>query len=102
MKPSTSLGTTSNVGMANPSPSVRPMGNMRCLLMMGGVYRSSVSGDGYDVNYRCRCRVKLAQKQACTVWFDMIGGFMAAFGGKCLSKINFIFVSKILDHPFDI
>ena len=22
--------------------------------------------------------------------------------GKCLSKINFIFVSKILDHPFDI
>src|SRR6266446_8117325 len=56
MKPSTSLGTTSNVGMANPSPSVRPMGNMRCLLMMGGVYRSSVSGDGYDVNYRCRCR----------------------------------------------
>jgi len=30
---------------------------MRCLLMMGGVYRSSVSGDGYDVNYRCRCRV---------------------------------------------
>ena len=23
-------------------------------------------------------------------------------GVKCLSKINFIFVSKILDHPFDI
>src|SRR4030095_428178 len=29
MKPSTSLGTTSNVGMVNPSPSVRQAGNIR-------------------------------------------------------------------------
>src|SRR6266446_5124504 len=57
MKPSTSLGTTSNVGMENPSPSVRPTGNMRCLLVIGGVCRSSVSRECQVVNSRRRCRV---------------------------------------------
>src|SRR6266446_959473 len=59
MKPSTSLGTTSNVGMENPSPSVRPTGNMRCLLVIGGVCRSSVSRECQVVNSRRRCRVIL-------------------------------------------
>src|SRR5215475_7134345 len=59
MKPSTSLGTRSNVGIAKPSPAVRQTGNMRCLLVMGGVYRSSVLSGGTQVKYRCRCRVKL-------------------------------------------
>src|ERR1700757_907694 len=58
MKPSTSLGTRSNVGIAKPSPAVRQTGNMRCLLVMGGVYRSSVLSGGTQVKYRCRCRVK--------------------------------------------
>src|SRR5215510_1234654 len=56
MKPSTSLGTRSNVGIAKPSPAVRQTGNMRCLLVMGGVYRSSVPSGGTQVKYRCRCR----------------------------------------------
>src|SRR5262245_34796856 len=56
MKPSTSLGTRSNVGIAKPSPAVRQTGNMRCLLVMGGVYRSSVLSGGTQVKYRCRCR----------------------------------------------
>src|SRR4029453_14635937 len=59
MKPSTSLGTRSNVGIAKPSPAVRQTGNMRCLLVMGGVYRSSVLSGGTQVKYRCRCRVIL-------------------------------------------
>src|SRR6266496_1479839 len=57
MKPSTSLGTTSNVGMENPSPSVRQTGNMRCLLVICGVCRSSVSRECQVVNSRRRCRV---------------------------------------------
>src|SRR5215831_5461465 len=56
MKPSTSPGVRSNVGMAKPSPAVRQTGNMRCLLVMGGVYRSSVPSGGTQVKYRCRCR----------------------------------------------
>jgi hypothetical protein len=35
MKPATSLGSKSNVGRENPSPSVRHAGNIRCLLAMG-------------------------------------------------------------------
>src|SRR5215831_13194333 len=58
MKPSTSLGTRSNVGIVKPSPAVRQTGNMRCLLVMGGVYRSSVLSGGTQVKYRCRCRDK--------------------------------------------
>src|SRR5215467_13507177 len=57
MKPSTSPGVRSNVGIAKPSPAVRQTGNMRCLLVMGGVYRSSVPRGGTQVKYRCRCRV---------------------------------------------
>src|SRR5262249_55775290 len=56
MKPSTSPGVRSNVGIAKPSPAVRQTGNMRCLLVMGRVYRSSVPGGGTQVKYRCRCR----------------------------------------------
>src|SRR5215510_11396701 len=58
MKPSTSPGVRSNVGIAKPSPAVRQTGNMRCLLVMGRVYRSSVPSGGTQVKYRCRCRVK--------------------------------------------
>src|SRR5499427_9113260 len=58
MKPSTSPGVRSNVGIAKPSPAVRQTGNMRCLLVMGGVYRSSVPRGGTQVKYRCRCRDK--------------------------------------------
>src|SRR5438552_2853619 len=57
MKPSTSLGTKSNVGMEKPAPSVRQAGNIRVLLVMCGVCRSSVLRDCDDVNYRRRCRV---------------------------------------------
>src|SRR5687767_13541175 len=57
MKPSTSLGTTSNVGMAKPSPSVRLAGNMRCLLVVYRGWRSSVARKFYEVNSRRRCRV---------------------------------------------
>src|SRR5215510_4734242 len=56
MKPSTSPGVRSNVGIAKPSPAVRQTGNMRCLLVMGRVYRSSVPSGGTQVKYRCRCR----------------------------------------------
>src|SRR5215468_6163655 len=57
MNPSTSLGTTSNVGTAKPAPSVRQTGNIRCLLVMYGVCRSSVARKIYEVNSRRRCRV---------------------------------------------
>ena len=43
--------------MAKPALVVRQTGNMCCLLVMGGVYRSSVPSGGTQVKYRCRCRV---------------------------------------------
>src|SRR5215471_17723758 len=76
MKPSTSLETRSNVGIAKPSPAVRQTGNMRCLLVMGGVYRSSVPSGGTQVKYRRRCRVNAEpgailtgrQREFCRTW----------------------------------
>src|SRR5262245_27686937 len=58
MKPSTSLGTRSNVDMAKPSPPVRQAGNIWRLLMIPGVCRRSVPEGCPQVKYRCRCRVK--------------------------------------------
>src|SRR5215470_11482849 len=58
MNPSTSLGTTSNVGMAKPSPSVRQAGNIRGLLVIRGGCRRSVSRGCAQAKYRCRCRAK--------------------------------------------
>src|SRR5215471_9776862 len=57
MKPSTSLGTRSNVGMAKPSPVVRQAANIWGLLVIHGVYGRSVPSGGTQVKYRCRCRV---------------------------------------------
>src|SRR5262245_37698690 len=57
MKPSTSLGTRSNVGMAKPSPPVRQAGNIGRLLVIHGVCRRSVPSRCPQVKYRCRCRV---------------------------------------------
>ena len=37
MTPATALRTTSNLGMANPSPAVRQAGHMRCLLVREGL-----------------------------------------------------------------
>src|SRR5262249_29640121 len=56
MKPSTSLGTRSNVGMAKPSPPVRQAGNIGRLLVIHGVCRRSVPSRCPQVKYRCRCR----------------------------------------------
>src|SRR5215831_17830373 len=58
MNPSTSLGTRSNAGIANPSPAVRQAGNIRSLLMIRGVYRRSLPSACTHVKYRCRCRGK--------------------------------------------
>src|SRR5215468_10008341 len=57
MKPSTSLGSTSNVGMVNSSPSVRQTGNIRGLLLLSAVCRNNVPRGSSDVKERCRCRV---------------------------------------------
>src|SRR5215813_4820964 len=57
MNPSTSLGTTSNVGMAKPSPAVRQAGNIRSLLGIYGVCRRSVLRRRSQVKYKRRCRV---------------------------------------------
>src|SRR5215510_8974807 len=58
MKPSTSLGTRSNVGMVNPSPLVRQAGNIRGLLRIYEVYRRNILSSCSHVKDRCRCRVK--------------------------------------------
>src|SRR5262249_25614881 len=68
MNPSTSLGTTSNGGMVNPSPSVRQAGNIRGLLLLSGVCRRSVSRGCAHVKYRCRCRVN----KGGTNWFNVV------------------------------
>src|ERR1043166_2295708 len=57
MKPSTSLGTMSNVGMVNPSPLVRQAGNIRGLLRIHEVCRRNILSSGSHVKDRCRCRV---------------------------------------------
>src|SRR5262249_22414158 len=57
MKPSTSLGTRSNVGMAKPSPAVRQAGNIWHLLVIRRVCRRSLPSACTHVKYRCRCRV---------------------------------------------
>src|SRR5262245_22339498 len=104
MKPSTSLGTRSNVGIAKPSPAVRQTGNMRCLLVMGGVYRSSVLSGGTQVKYRCRCRgmqsltktgaVPVLREQtkrkltACTA-------LLLTAGGECSHTQRAVFMRKV-------
>src|SRR2546429_9938989 len=56
MNPSTSLGTRSTVGSANPSPPVRQAGNIGSLLMIRGVCRRKVPSGGAQVKSKCRCR----------------------------------------------
>src|SRR5215472_16013415 len=58
MKPSTSVGTTSNVGMAKPAPSVRLAGNIHYLLVIYWGSRSSVTSMFDKVNSRRRCRAR--------------------------------------------
>src|ERR671924_1089019 len=85
MKPSTSLGTTSKVGMAKPSLSVRPAGNIRCLLVRYGGWRSSVARKLYEVNSKGRCRVISQQRQAKTKQgsFGIAQGMHFAGPGFC-------------------
>src|SRR5262249_14304116 len=58
INPSTSLGTTSNVGRANPSSAVRQAGNIQGLLVIYGVDRRSVRSGCCYVKGKCRCRDK--------------------------------------------
>src|SRR5262249_813148 len=59
MKPSTSLGTRSKVGMVNPSPLVRQAGNIRGLLRIHEVCRRNILRSCSHVKDRCRCRVTI-------------------------------------------
>src|SRR6266446_9199768 len=61
MKPSTSLGTMSNVGIVNPSPLVRQAGNIRGLLRIHEVCRMNILSSCSHVKDRCRCRVTPAR-----------------------------------------
>src|SRR5262245_1016777 len=65
MKPSTSLGTRSNVGMVNPSPLVRQAGNIRGLLRIYEVYRRNILSSCSHVKDRCRCRDKVHVTETC-------------------------------------
>src|SRR5215831_18520004 len=57
MKPSTSLGTRSKVGMVKPSPLVRQAGNIRGLLRIHELCRRNIRSRCSHVKDRCRCRV---------------------------------------------
>src|SRR5215510_4871039 len=58
MKPSTSLGTRSKVGMVKPSPLVRQAGNIRGLLRIHEICRRNIRSSCSHVKDRCRCRGK--------------------------------------------
>src|SRR5262249_25640445 len=62
MKPSTSLGTRSKVGMVKPSPLVRQAGNIRGLLRIHEICRRNIRSSCSHVKDRCRCRGKPLQR----------------------------------------
>src|SRR5215470_13142439 len=101
MKPSTSLGTRSKVGMVNPSPLVRQAGNIRGLLRIHELCRRNILRSCSHVKDSCRCRdtscgfVESSPDQTMTQSFREIVVFSARPTGGVAPQLTVVIMHTI-------